>query len=105
MSLDIFAISKNCSFRPSAIKVLEDADIEWIDVVASEDDTAALAMVSADLCISAQMESVNDSGRTAIDHGGHLPDLPGVSIVLYSLDAPGNQLAQTMVEYLSRAFN
>jgi DNA-binding transcriptional LysR family regulator len=98
-------ISKNCAFRSSAIKVLEDADIEWIDVVASEDDTAALAIVSADLCISAEMESVKYLARAAIDHGGHLPELPEFSIVLYSVDAPGNQLTQTMVEYLLRAFN
>jgi len=97
-------ISKNCAFRSSAIKLLDDAELKWIDVVASEDDTAALAMVSADLCISAQMECVKDAGRTAIDHGGHLPELPEVSIVLYSVDAPGNQLTQTMVEYLLRAF-
>ena len=97
-------ISKNCAFRSSAIKLLDDAELKWIDVVASEDDTAALAMVSADLCISAQMECVKDAGRTTIDHGGHLPELPEVSIVLYSVDAPGNQLTQTMVEYLLRAF-
>jgi DNA-binding transcriptional LysR family regulator len=98
-------ISKNCAFRLSAIKVLEDADIEWIDVVASEDDTAALAIVSADLCVSAEMESNKYLARVAIDHGGHLPELPEFSIVLYSVDASGNQLAQTMVEYLLRAFN
>ncbi len=97
-------ISKNCAFRSSAIKLLDDAELKWIDVVASEDDTAALAMVSADLCISAQMECFKDAGRTTIDHGGHLPELPEVSLVLYSVDAPGNQLTQTMVEYLLRAF-
>ena len=98
-------ISKNCAFRSSAIRALEDADIEWIDVVASEDDTAALAIVSADLCVSAEMESVKYLARAAIDHGGHLPELPEFSIVLYSAEAPGNQLAQTMVEYMLRAFN
>jgi DNA-binding transcriptional LysR family regulator len=98
-------ISKNCAFRSSAIKVLEEADIEWIDVVASEDDTAALAIVSADLCVSAEMECVKYLAREAIDHGGHLPELPKFSIVLYSVDAPGNHLAQTMVAYLLRTFN
>ena len=98
-------ISKNCAFRSSAIRALEDADIEWVDVVASEDDTAALAIVSADLCVSAEMESVKYLARAAIDHGGHLPELPEFSIVLYSAEAPGNQLTQTMVEYMLRAFN
>ena len=98
-------ISKNCAFRSSAIRALEDADIEWVDVVASEDDTAALAIVSADLCVSAEMESVKYLARAAIDHGGHLPELPEFSIVLYSAEAPGNYIAQTMVEYMLRAFN
>ena len=98
-------ISKNCAFRSSAIKALDDADLKWIDVVASEDDTAALAMVSADLCISAELECVKDPRRVAINHGSHLPELPEFSIVLYSVDAPGNHLGQTMVEYLLRVFN
>jgi len=98
-------ISKNCAFRSSTIKALDDAELGWIDVVASDDDTAALAMVSADLSVSVQMECVEDSGRVAIDHAGHLPELPEFSIVLYSVDEPGNQLTQTMVEYLLRAFN
>ena len=97
-------IAKNCAFRSSAIKALDDAELGWVDVVASDDDTAALAMVSADLSVSVEMECVAESGRVAIDHAGHLPELPEFSIVLYSADAPGNQLTQTMVEYLLRAF-
>ena len=71
---------------------------------ASEDDTAALAMVSADLCISAELECVKESGRVPIEHGGQMPELPKFSIVLYSADTPGNQIAQTLVEYLLRAY-
>ncbi len=97
-------IAKNCAFRSSAIKALDDAEHGWIDVVASDDDTAALAMVSADLSVSVEMECVAESGRVAIEHAGNLPELPKFSIVLYSADAPGNQLTQTMVEYLLRAF-
>ncbi len=98
-------ISKNCAFRACATLALDEADLDWVDVVASEDDTAAMAMVSADLCIGAELEYVEGSGRMAIDHGGQLPDLPAFSIVLYSSDAPGNHLGQTLVDYLLRAFN
>ncbi len=97
-------ISKNCAFRPSAIEALEDTELDWIDVVASEDDTAAMAMVSADLCISAELEYVEATGRVAIDHGGQLPELLAFSIVLYSSDAPGNHLVQTLVNYILRVF-
>jgi len=97
-------ISKNCAFRASATEALDDADLDWIDVVASEDDTAALAMVSADLCVSAELECVKGPGRVTIDHGGQLPELPDFSIVLYSSDAPVNHLGQSLVEYLLRAY-
>jgi len=97
-------ISKNCAFRASATKALDNAGLEWIDVVASEDDTAALAMVSADLCISAELECVKESGRVPVEHGGQMPELPEISIVLYSAATPGNQIAQTLVEYLLRAY-
>lgn len=98
-------ISKNCAFRTSVVRALEEADLDWIDVVASEDDTAAMAMVSADLCVSAELAYVEGSGRTSIDHGGLLPELPEFSIVLYSSDSPGNHLGQTLVDYLLRVFN
>lgn len=98
-------ISKKCAFRASATQALDEADLDWVDVVASEDDTAAMAMVSADLCISAELEYVEDKGRVAIDHGGQLPDLPAFSIVLYSSEASSNHLVQTLANYLLRAFN
>jgi len=95
-------ISKNCAFRTSATKALDAAGMEWLDVVASEDDTAALAMVSADLCISAELACVNESGRVPIDHGGQLPELPEIKIALYAADSPGNKITQTLEEYLLR---
>lgn len=98
-------ISKNCAFRACTIGALDEADLDWIDVVASEDDTAAMAMVSADLCVSAELEGVKGSRRVEIDHGGQLPELPEFAIALYSSDAPGNRLGQSLVEYLLRVFN
>ena len=98
-------ISKNCAFRATATRALDEASLDWIDVVASEDDTAAMAMVSADLCISAELSDVEGSGRVAIEHGGQLPELPEFSIVLYSSNAPGNSLGQTLVDYLLRVLN
>lgn len=99
-------ISKNCAFRASATQVLDEAGLDWVDVVASEDDTAALAMVSADLCVSAELENVKGSGRRiAIDHGSQLPELPEFAIALYSSDTPDNRLGQSLVEYLLRVFS
>ncbi len=97
-------ISKSCAFRASAIEILDEAGIDWVDIVASEDVLAGEAMASADLCILAELEWVKQSGRVAIEHGGQLPELPEFSIVLYGGDAPGNQLAQTLVEYILRVY-
>jgi DNA-binding transcriptional LysR family regulator len=97
-------ISKTCAFRSSVTKALDDAELDWIDIVNSTDVIAVEAMTSADLCIGAELECVKDSGRLLIDHRGQLPELPEFSIVLYCTDNPGNQLAKTLVEYLLRAY-
>ena len=96
--------AKSCAFKAGVTKSLDDAGIEWVDIVASEDAAASEAMTSADLCIAAELESAIHSSRVIIDHGGQLPDLPEHSIVLYSNDSSGNQIAQTLVEYLLRAY-
>ena len=98
-------ISKNCAFRSSVMKALDDAEIDWIDIVNSTDDTAVGAMTSADLCIGVEMECAKDSARLPINHRGQLPGLPEFSIVLYCVDNPGNQLARTLADYLLRAYN
>ena len=97
-------ISKNCAFRPTAIKALDDAGIDWVDIVASEDMTAAEAMTSADLCVSAELDCAAGSGRAAINHAGQLPILPKVSIVLYCADTSSNHLGRSLQEYLERAY-
>lgn len=96
--------AKSCAFRGGVIKALDDAGIDWVDIVASADAAASEAMTSADLCVTAELESAIHSSRVIIDHGGQLPELPQHSIVLYSNDSPGNQIAQTLVEYLLRAY-
>jgi DNA-binding transcriptional LysR family regulator len=96
--------SKNCSFHPSATKALDSAGIDWIDMVSSADDFAIEAMISADLCVSAELEYEKHPDRVAIDHAGQLPDLPEFSVVLYCADKHDNHLAQTLAEYFLRAY-
>jgi hypothetical protein len=95
---------KSCSFRPFATAALDETGIGWVDVAASDDDTASDAMTSADLGIRAEMECVIHAGRQIINHGGQLPELPAFSIVLYVDEQSGNELNQTLVEYLERAY-
>jgi DNA-binding transcriptional LysR family regulator len=97
--------SRNCSFRPIATAALDDAGISWVDVVSSDDDLACDAMSAADLGVRAEMVSENNSGLKVINHGGQLPELPAFSIVLYANSQAGNQLNETLIEYLARAYN
>jgi DNA-binding transcriptional LysR family regulator len=98
-------ISKTCAFRSSVTKALDEAVLEWLDIVNSTDVIAVEAMTSADLCVGVELECVKGSGRLPIEHRGQLPELPEFSIVLYGADNPGNRLAKTLVEYLLRAYN
>ena len=97
--------AKICAFKSGVTKALDDAGIDWIDIVASADAAAGEAMTSADLCVTAELESAVHSSRVLIDHGGQLPELPEHSIVLYSNEGSGNQIAQTLIEYLLRAYS
>ena len=96
--------AKICAFRDGVIKSLDQAGVDWVDVVASGDSLASEAMTSADLCVTAELGNVLHPSREKIDHGGQLPDLPEHSIVLYADDSPGNSLIPILVEYLQRAF-
>jgi len=97
-------ISRNCAFRPGIIQTLDDAGIDWVDIVASDDDLAGEAMTSADLGVRAEMKNAIFADARAIEHGGQLPELPEFSIVLYSDNRAGNHLTATLAEYLARAY-
>jgi DNA-binding transcriptional LysR family regulator len=96
--------AKSCVFKGGVTRTLDEAGIDWVDIVGSSDAAASEAMTSADLCVTAELESAIHSSRVIIEHGGQLPELPQHSIVLYSNDNPGNQIAQTLVDYLLRAY-
>ncbi|MEM7563167.1 MAG: LysR substrate-binding domain-containing protein, partial [Pseudomonadota bacterium] len=96
--------AKNCAFRSGVTDTLDQAGIDWIDVVASDDALATEAMTAADLCVSAELESVRTLSREAIDHGGQLPELPKHSIILYGAEEHGNPIIQIMSEYLQRVY-
>ncbi len=96
--------TRHCAFRSSVTQTLEQAGIDWVDLVISEDVAATEAMMAADFCVGAELESVRSSSRVAIDHNGQLPELPKQSIVLYGFDNPGNPIAEILLEYLQRAY-
>jgi len=97
-------MSRNCAFRPGVTRALDDAGIDWVDIVSSDDDLAGEAMASADLGIRAEMKDAIYAGARVIEHGGQLPELPKFSIILYCDSRSGNHLTATLAEYLTRAY-
>ena len=97
-------MSRHCAFRDGVTRALDRAGIPWFDLVVSDDDASIEAMVAADLCVHAELDSTSRTTRVAIDHGGQLPDLPQHSVALYSDESTANPIVSTLVDYLQRAY-
>jgi len=97
-------MSKTCAFRPSAIKALEEQGISWVDLVTTDDYTAAEAMTAADLCICVELGCALITGRAPIDHGGLLPQLPDCFLVVYCADDSPSVTVSELMGYLQRGF-
>ncbi|MCB1756970.1 MAG: LysR family transcriptional regulator [Gammaproteobacteria bacterium] len=96
--------TRHCIFRSAVSEALDEAGIPWISPIDSEDDLAVEAMISADLCVHAELNMVDSPNRTQIDHAGQLPPLPAYSIALYHDALSGNPVLDSLVEYLKRAY-
>jgi DNA-binding transcriptional LysR family regulator len=97
-------ISRNCAYRSIVTQSLDESGLTWVDVVASEDVTAGEAMISADLCVGVELESVAMSGRVPIENQSQMPPLPEFSIGLYHRETPANDISGILIDYLLRAF-
>jgi DNA-binding transcriptional LysR family regulator len=77
------AFCKNCIFRASALRSLDEAGREWDMAVDSEFDNAGEAVVSADLGVQVSIKGVYPRGTAPILHNGELPNLGHSQIILY----------------------
>lgn len=98
------AFTKGCIFRTPSIEALEKANIDWFDVVVTDDDIAKNAMISAGMCVGAQLEQTQNSGVKHLPPNSLLPELPHFCIALYHQPLPNNDLALNLVSYIERAF-
>ncbi len=97
--------TNNCAFRTSTLEALNQAGIDWIDIVSTEDEMVTVAMMTADLCVGVELEFSDHAHRIIVEHNGQLPTLVEFSIALYCVDAPGNHLAQALAGYIARAYS
>ena len=96
------AYNQNCGFRPGALAQLDANGIAWEMVVATENDRAVEASVSADLAVTSSLEGHAPPQMEYIDAGA-LPDQGGQHINLYGGKVKG-PLVETMMEYLRQGF-
>ncbi|MEM7257475.1 MAG: hypothetical protein AAF404_08810, partial [Pseudomonadota bacterium] len=78
---------------------------EWRDVVVAEDEIAGVATLSADMCVGAELEFAEHTGREEILHNGSLPELPDHSIIMYRADNKAASPAAVLADYLTEAFS
>jgi len=98
-------LSRHCAFRPAVIEALGNANIDWVDMLASDDNMAEEVMSSADLCVVAELKSSIHANRVVIDHNGQLPELPEYTIALYrEQGTSSNPMAQALGDYIIRAY-
>lgn len=96
--------SRACAFRQTVIDKLDESGIEWRDVVVAEDEIAGVATLSADMCVGAELEFAEHTGREEIDHNGTLPELPDHSIIMYRADHKPTSPGAVLADYLAEAF-
>lgn len=93
-----------CSFRPLALRALEQADVPWTMAVESDSTRTVEASLAADLGVACMLEGTLPPHVEVIDHGGALPTLPTVRINLYAAGGPKAALTAQLAEAVRDAY-
>ena len=99
------ALSHNCMFRKPAIEALDKANIAWIDVTQSMNDTSALVSSAADIGVRAEMEGSSYHVLEEIGHNDELPELPAYSVVMYFSPGLNREIADEFANVARRVFS
>ena len=78
------AFCKYCIFKPTVLRALDAAGIDWDMAVDSDDDRAVEALISADLAMGALLEDSIPPHLAALPAGCDLPDLGAQQINMYA---------------------
>ncbi len=99
------AFCRYCVFRAHIVAALDADGIAWEMSVDTESDRTIEAAVSADLAIHAMIEGTQPPYLEVIDHADTLPALPVQQINLYGARDGGDEVRDTLVDLLRRAFS
>ena len=101
-----FASATHCSFRPVTIRALDEAGIAWENGVVTDNDDAALAATSADMCVTTLLGCGDAVQIEPVPVHAKLPPLPQISCNLYCADeTPNAGLAKELARYVKDAFS
>jgi len=101
-----FASASHCSFRPLSIRALEAEGIPWENGVVTENDDAALAATSADMCVTTLLGCGEAVQIEPVPATARLPALPQISCNLYcAQDTQNAGLARELSRYVKDAFS
>ncbi|CUI77690.1 LysR family transcriptional regulator [Cognatishimia activa] len=98
------AQSRNCSFRPRMIGVLDEQGVDWESAVDTGSDRSIEVTVAADLAVSAMIEGTEPAQLEVIDHGGTLPDIGMQYINMYGGEAVKGEGVTAMADLVRQAF-
>ncbi len=98
------AYERDCIFRPSVQKSLDQAGIPWEMAVDSTSPRTFEATVSADLAVHSMIEGNEWRDFERIAHGGDLPELRSVSINLYYNRLSDSPMIADLVTLVRRAY-
>lgn len=103
--LPVVLCNENCMFRPAMLNALEGAGRDWHFTNAMRNMDATLAMLQADLGVTAILESTVTSRTHVLTEAAGLPPLPEFFINLYVAknveNRAGSELAQHIRDHFS----
>ncbi|MFT6774336.1 MAG: DNA-binding transcriptional LysR family regulator [Paracoccaceae bacterium] len=97
------AFENNCIFRGPTQQALDAEGVEWEMGVTSESTRTIEATVSADLGVHVSIEGAVSQHFEKISHGGALPALPSVKIILYVAEG-ADALARALADHVRDAY-
>lgn len=95
---------QNCRFRVSVQRALDDAGVPWEMAVETDSSRAIEATVSADLAVTALIDTTLPQQMEFIAHDGALPDLASKQINLYGEPSVSSAPEEALVEMIKHAF-
>ena len=97
------AFCRNCNFRGSVLKRMDEIGYEWRMIVDSDLDNAVEAVVSADLAVHAVIQGVYANQCAPVPSDANLPDPGKTQIVLY-MQAPQDHVQIALRDMIRQSY-